>query len=380
MDANTEIIDFFLRDDNATNVTETPSIISKIHFCQWIVYREAGDTRIRFWDLLILAPNLLFFFFLLWRFKRTRQRLKTTHSLIIFTFYLLICINVIVSIARCLISMSVNAASSVGGTADQVFWVIVRFFLLSTEISVLVFALVFGHLDSRKSIRRVMMVTCSVSLTYSICQGTLELIAPDEKFYIAEKGFHLFSHGGMVFWFFTCLIIGIVYLIIFILPWTPCGKRLQLPAKRSFYVYTITLSLLNILQATGSGLYYKNTIEGLCIVDITTYLYFTFFTPLVYWTFLAGFLSSAKSQILFSYKPQIDDGLDDTIVGTVSATGVVRLPHQLSCSSIRTDNSDFVYQQPPQIGGPSENAHSSKYESSSFSPDSIESCIVVANN
>ncbi len=163
------------------------------------------------------------------------------------------------------------------------FWVIVRFFLLSTETSVLVFGLAFGHLDSQTSIRRVLLVTSFVSLAYSICQasvsiqvfwslqvsnnkidfysiqGCLEIIAPDESFYIVQKDYYLFSHGGMIFWFCTCLLFSIIYLIVFLLPWTPwvklyinntwndliknailiriyrCRHRIPLPSKRAFY-------------------------------------------------------------------------------------------------------------------------------------------------
>jgi hypothetical protein len=40
--------------------------------------------------------------------------------------------------------MTINAATSVGGKADKVLWVTVRFFLLSTEMSVVIFGLAFG--------------------------------------------------------------------------------------------------------------------------------------------------------------------------------------------------------------------------------------------
>lgn len=41
--------------------------------------------------------------------------------------------------------MTVNAAAAVGGKADKVLWVTVRFFLLSTEMSVVIFGLAFGE-------------------------------------------------------------------------------------------------------------------------------------------------------------------------------------------------------------------------------------------
>lgn len=114
------------------------------------------------------------------------------------------------------------------------FWVLVRFFLLSTEISVLVFGLFSGHLDVRSSIRRILSITLFVSLIYSVCQALLEIIAPDASFYIASKDYHLYGHGGMVFWFVTCFICSIVYLLVVLLPWLPCRNRLLLPSKFAF--------------------------------------------------------------------------------------------------------------------------------------------------
>lgn len=53
--------------------------------------------------------------------------------------------NVLISVIRCAVSMSVNAAALIGGYVDTILWVSVRFFLLSTELSVLIFGLAFGE-------------------------------------------------------------------------------------------------------------------------------------------------------------------------------------------------------------------------------------------
>lgn len=42
--------------------------------------------------------------------------------------------------------MTVNAAGPLGGMVDKVLWVTVRFFLLATEMSVVIFGLAFGKL------------------------------------------------------------------------------------------------------------------------------------------------------------------------------------------------------------------------------------------
>ena len=217
-------------------------------------------------------PNVVFLLFLFFRFKSTKQKLRQTTSPIFATFYLLVCINVTTSLLRCIISMLVNVTSPAGDITDkvcpnswfynfltnllvkplpQVFWVIVRFFLLSTEISVLVFGLAFGHLDSQTSIRRVLLVTSFIALAYSICQGCLEIVVPDEAFYIVEKDYYLFSHGGMIFWFCTCLIFALMYLLVFLLPWTPCRSQIPLPGNvqhiLSYNLQTI-LRFMNFIE------------------------------------------------------------------------------------------------------------------------------------
>ncbi|XP_037499075.1 transmembrane protein adipocyte-associated 1 homolog isoform X2 [Rhipicephalus sanguineus] len=278
------------------NITSpTPAVVEPEYFCKWVLYHEIPGSRVRMWDLSILVPNVLFLLFMALRFNRARLKLRATSSPIFYTFYILVSLNAVMSVIRCVVSMTVNAAAPAGGIADKLLWVAVRFFLLSTEMSVLIFGLAFGHLDSRTSIQRVLMVTSFVAELYSGTQ---------------------------------------VYIVVFLLPWTGLRERIALPAKQSFYWYALFLAVLNLAQATGSGLYYYDIREGVCVVDVTSYLYFTIFTPLVYKTFLADFFSISQPSIMFSYKAQTDDPMEDDNVS---------LPHQLSCSSLKTD-SDYIYQ------------------------------------
>lgn len=59
--------------------------------------------------------------------------------------------------------------------------------------------------------------------------------------------------------------------------------------NRSFYVYVSLLAQLNGIGSIGCTFLLLKITEGLCIVDVTTFLYFTLFTPLVYITFLSSF-------------------------------------------------------------------------------------------
>lgn len=92
----------------------------------------------------------------------------------------------------------------------QVLWLILRFFLLSTEMSVVTFGMAFGHLDSKTSIRRVLFCTSTISLIYSGTQGALEFVKPDDSFHIDAKNYDLFGHGGMLFWFISSVCFSVV--------------------------------------------------------------------------------------------------------------------------------------------------------------------------
>ena len=52
----------------------------------------------------------------------------------------------------------------------QILWVILRFFLLMVELSVLVFGIAFGRLDSKASVMIVLAVTTTIAFVYSIIQ------------------------------------------------------------------------------------------------------------------------------------------------------------------------------------------------------------------
>ena len=75
------------------------------------------------------------------------------------------------------------------------------------------FLFVLGHLDSKTSIRRVLLATSIISLVFSISQGALEFVSPDESFHVLEKDYDLFGHGGMMFWFVSSIVFTLVIII-----------------------------------------------------------------------------------------------------------------------------------------------------------------------
>uniref|UniRef100_A0A3P9HGD4 Integral membrane protein GPR175 n=2 Tax=Oryzias latipes TaxID=8090 RepID=A0A3P9HGD4_ORYLA len=291
-------------ENTSTHPTWPPdSNVSKPHRCLQLLYEDIGDSRVRFWDILLLVPNVAFFVFLMWKLPSARAKIRLTSSPIFVTFYLLVFVVAAVGITRAIVSMTVSA-SSAATIVDKVLWEITRFFLLAIELSVIILGLAFGHLESKSSIKRVLAITAVLALGYSITQGTLEILYPDS--HLSAEDFNIYGHGGRHFWLASSCFFFLVYSFVVILPKTPVRERISLPSKKSFYGYAAILSLLNFVQGLGSALLCAGVIEGLCCVDVTTFLYFSAFAPLIYVTFLKNFFGS-EPKILFSYKSQVDE-------------------------------------------------------------------------
>ncbi|XP_056294425.1 transmembrane protein adipocyte-associated 1 homolog [Pseudoliparis swirei] len=289
--------------ENTSTLPTWQPNMSNPHQCLQVLYEDIGDLRVRFWDILLLVPNVAFFMFLMWKLPSARAKIRLTSSPIFVTFYLLVFVVAAVGITRAVVSMTVSA-SSAATIIDKVLWEITRFFLLAIELSVVILGLAFGHLESKSSIKRVLAITAVLALGYSITQGTLEILYPDN--HLSAEDFNIYGHGGRHFWLASSCFFFLVYSLIVILPKTPLRERISLPSKRSFYVYAGILSLLNLVQGLGSALLCADIKEGLCCVDVTTFLYFSTFAPLIYVTFLKGFFGS-EPKILFSYKSQVDE-------------------------------------------------------------------------
>ncbi|KAM9523693.1 transmembrane protein adipocyte-associated 1 homolog isoform 1-T1 [Salvelinus alpinus] len=300
------------------NTSATPTWGPEPHRCLQVLYEDIGELRVRFWDLMLLIPNLVFFMFLMWKLPSARAKITHTSSPIFITFYILVFVVAAVGITRAIVSMTISASSS-ATIIDKVLWEISRFFLLTVELSVIILGLAFGHLESQSSIKRVLAITAVLALGYSITQGTLEIVYPDE--HLSAEDFNIYGHGGRQFWLASSCCFFLVYSLVVILPKTPVRERISLPSKKSFYVYAAVLSLLNLVQGLGSALLCAGIIEGLCCVDVTTFIYFSVFAPLIYVTFLKGFFGS-EPKVLFSYKCQVDEPDDQTDVHLPPASGL----------------------------------------------------------
>ncbi|TMS37420.1 hypothetical protein L596_004355 [Steinernema carpocapsae] len=290
------------------------------HFCKQILVERLPFLDVRYWDSVILIPNILFLLFLLVKLGQIRQKLKQSRSPVFCAFFLLVYITTFLNITRCLVSMSLSATHQIGEIVDKVLWLVLKFFILSAELCVLSFGLLFGHLDSGSSIRRALFVTILFSLVHALLQSALEFEFFDHHF-IVNESFNLYAHGGMAFWMMSSAFFALIYLIACVLPLTCCRRCGTLPRKFSFYIYCLCLALLNILQtaAAGAALIYMDCPDGMCIADLTSFIYFTLYTPIVYFVFLRRSISGKSTHgggPLFSYHQQKDEGgdLPDTTV------------------------------------------------------------------
>ena len=120
--------------------------------------------------------------------------------------------------------------------------------------------------------------------------------------------YSLYGYGGSLYSMVIATCLSAMYLSVIVLPLFPCTKisSIAMPNKPSFYQYCGVLLLVHLLQAIGSGLlYFQINPNGLCILNLATFIYMTVYTPLIYSTFLGPFFKTAQPTLLFSYKAQV---------------------------------------------------------------------------
>lgn len=77
---------------------------------------------IRIWDFMIFCPNFLFFLFLLYRLKISRERVRQLNTFpILRNFYVFIYLCVSVSMMRCFVSIVMKVHTAGGDLTDKVF-------------------------------------------------------------------------------------------------------------------------------------------------------------------------------------------------------------------------------------------------------------------
>jgi hypothetical protein len=146
---------FDIFDDSFINSDSNLGHIPSSEICKKILFISICEgSSVRAWDVLLLLPNLTFIIFLAMRWATTKRKLRATNSPIFRAFHFLVAVNAIISVVRGVVSMAV-AGSAVRGdhsaeVTDKMLWVLLQFFMLATEMSVLVFGVAGAQLDSRR--------------------------------------------------------------------------------------------------------------------------------------------------------------------------------------------------------------------------------------
>ena len=267
--------------------------------CREMLTKPIGSTCITYWNLALLAPNVLFLIFLAYHIGLFHRTFQQHHFPVVKTLLILVSLVCLVNVVRGFVASITKAHSPDGSIANETLWLLLRFLVLAVEISVIGFGL-FGSARGKGVGKRVLSLSFFLALVYASIQSLLEVYAPDDAKVFRSK-YMMFHHGGMMFWFITSCIFFVIYSSVVILPKTNClcaRGFLSLPSNRAFYRYAAILCVVNLLEAIGSLLVYYRKVYGLCILNVAVLLFYSLFAPLIYFTFLRKSFSLLKKSDL----------------------------------------------------------------------------------
>ncbi|CAF1036119.1 unnamed protein product [Rotaria sordida] len=288
-------------------------------FCVRCRTEKILSSQIRYFDVIILIPNLIFLLFIIIKWILTRTKININKPLLLSVTCLLLLIT-LSNILRCLFVMifpdNVFNAQEI---IVKVFWLCIRFTLLWTELSVLLFGICFGRSNSnRPSIKTLKVLVISFIFTsiYITIQAILEFRRNTRPIKFQTSDYHLYSYGGMRFLLISSSIFLSMYIIIFFLPCLCLRHKRYLPIRRSFYFYCFVLALINMIQIIGTILNLtETTIYSMCIIDGISSTFYICFAPFVYFQFLrrALRLNVLIPRIMYA-DTTINDGEDDDLI------------------------------------------------------------------
>ncbi|PFX18276.1 transmembrane protein adipocyte-associated 1-like [Stylophora pistillata] len=309
-----------------TSATEVPQDNIKCDICQKILYEAINDSHIRFLDVFLLVPNIVFLMFLMYRLGAAQVQLSKIRCPIVKTVYFMVFFVCIIGTARCFVSMLLTSILKLhhkDSLPTKILWIVLRCFLLAVELSVIIFGVWAGNMqDGRRGVRRVLCLSLFCAVAYSSTQATLEFVKSPgiHRRMFGNEKYDFYGHGGLLFLACTSLFLALVYFIIIILPCTTLRQCCVIPERRSFYLYCAVMCIVNVMQGCASLLMYKTIVKSLCVFDFSLFMYFAVFGPMVYFAFLKDFFKCADFHVLrveeeyasysYSYLPTGDAGDD----------------------------------------------------------------------
>ena len=320
VDSSTPLSKLTTEDSFFQDIFFHPSLIEDNQPCKAILHYHVGNTNLRVWDLIIILPNIAFLIFLFYRLPQTRLKLRATSSELYKTIYFLLLTCSLVSTLRCLLSMIIHLDDVKNDMANKAIWVTSRFILLTAELSVAVFGSAFGVIESKQSIQIIILASGAVSFTLCAIQAYLEIFQPFYGLMVLKTSFHLYGHGGPIYWAVTSLLLCLIYMaLLFTLPCPTPSLSTMLPHTNSFYLYCFLQFTLHSLTAAGAIALAINVHFGLCIANFGSFATFSLLSPLLFGCFLHNWFSSSEPNLLFAYKAQMDDHDEDATMPTSSS-------------------------------------------------------------
>ena len=280
-----------------------PTVIHDQEICKWILHTTIPNLNIKLWDFLLFIPSSVFLSILILGLRKTTQRLRgLTNYYSVGWLYLLIVLCVGTSILRTILN-SILQAETQSSSSEKVLWVLTRLVYLSSELSILGIGLTFDCVG-KKGVRRIVFFSCLFSSCLCGIELHLELNKPFYGSKVIKNGFDMYGHGGPQFWTLLSGSISIIYLVALCIPALPL-KSLFTTRSTVFYVYAGVQLLLSILTGVGSLLVSLNHHSGLCLTDLTTYIYYSCLPSVAYICFVRPSLKPSRPNLLFSYSTQV---------------------------------------------------------------------------
>ncbi|CAB3406737.1 unnamed protein product [Caenorhabditis bovis] len=306
-DESVSLVDILLPNVSSMLIdAETHRLISGM--CRDVFFLRNETIRIRYWDLAILIPNLIFLIFLLAKCRVMCSRTLIRNDPVFRSFFILAYISSIMNIVRSFYSMTISVTNPPEHTIDQSLWFAIKFVYLTAELCVLSFALLFGHFDNIKNLGIAIFVTLMISVPHTAVQMLLEMrLVPTDSIYNAY--FDVDADLTTIFWIFSSMFVSMIYLIYMFVALVFCRKFTKLPSRPSFVVFCVFMISLNILQALGAVLLLLKSFDGFCFVAFSTYAYFFSYSPILYFAFLRKKLNIPpnNSSGMFMYRKHEDE-------------------------------------------------------------------------
>lgn len=303
-----------------------PSLIEDDAPCKAILHCRVGGSYLRVWDLLILAPNIMFLLFLFLRLASIRTRLRTVSSTVLQMIHSLVLALSFASTLRCFVSMLLYLASPEHDVTDALIWETGRLMFLTVELALggLLLTAAGQDKDTAAHCRRVLAAAASAAAVVSAAQLYLELSRPYYGYTVLATGYQVYGQGGPTFLAVFSFVMSLFYFAVLVAGLASArhgGPSAVTAAGYRYYLYSCALLLHYVLSCAGGATLALRINSGLCLINLSTYFYFSSLAPLIYTCFLQPHFSTAQSSFQFSYRSQLDEEdeyHEDDLYGNIS--------------------------------------------------------------